>query len=204
MRRLIIPAIAMVVVITVSNLAVQHPFTPWGLGDILTWGSFTYPFAFLVNDLTNRTHGPRVARQAILVGFAAGVICSALLGPVRIAVASGSAFLLGQILDVVVFSRLRRMAWWRAPLAASILGSALDTVIFFSLAFAAVFVFLGPNLDFALQPTSLLGSAILAPRWMSWAGGDFGVKVFCALCLLVPYRALVRRLPAYQQAPTTA
>jgi uncharacterized PurR-regulated membrane protein YhhQ (DUF165 family) len=204
MMRFVVPVLAMMVVITVSNLAVQYPFTPFGLGDVLTWGAFTFPFAFLVNDLTNRAFGPRTARTAIYAGFATGVACSALLGPARIAIASGAAFLLGQMLDVFVFGRLRRMDWWRAPLIGSLFGSALDTTTFFSLAFAAAFVFLGPNLDFALQPVGFWGSALIAPRWVSWAGGDFAVKVICALCLLAPYRAVLRRLPRYQPTAQVA
>ncbi|WP_159013382.1 VUT family protein [Acidisoma sp. S159] len=200
MRRFVIPVLAMMVVITVSNLAVQYPFTPFGLGDVLTWGAFTYPFAFLVNDLTNRSFGPRAARSAIYAGFATGVISSAILGAPRIAIASGTAFLLGQLLDVLVFGRLRRLAWWRAPLAGSVVGSALDTTIFFSLAFAAVFSVLGPNMDFALQSIGFWGLPVMAPRWVSWAGGDFVVKMISALCLLVPYRAVLRRMPVYQPA----
>src|SRR5690606_9424275 len=118
----------------------------FGLGEILTWGAFTYPVAFLVNDLTNRRFGKPAARKVVLAGFMIAVAISVWLATPRIAIASGSAFLFGQLLDITVFSRLRRQTWWRAPLAAAMAGSLLDTAIFFSLAFAARFAFLDTGL----------------------------------------------------------
>ena len=163
LRALLLPVAAMVVVVTGSNIAVQFPINDW-----LTWGAFTYPVAFLVTDLTNRAHGPALARRVVYVGFALAVLGSAVVAGWRIALASGAAFLAAQLLDVLVFDRLRRQAWWRAPLISSLLASALDTALFFSLAFAA---------------TGL--------PWITWALGDLGVKVAMALVLLAPYRTLM-------------
>ena len=110
----------------------------------------------------------------------------------RIAIASGSAFLLGQSLDISVFNKLRAQSWWRAPLIGSLFGSLLDTVIFFSFAFAPFFVFFGPNDDFALASAPILGvMATEAPRWISWALGDLGVKILVGLVMLLPYGALM-------------
>ena len=117
-------ALAMATIVLASNILVQYPFEHFGLQDLITWGSFTYPFAFCVSDLTNRWYGPAVTRRVILVGFVLGLVMSALAGDVRIAIASGTAFLVGQLLDVTVFNRLRRMDWWQAPLASSTITSA--------------------------------------------------------------------------------
>jgi len=179
---------AMAVLVTASNILVQYP-----VGDFLTWGAFTYPFAFLVTDLTNRRHGPAAARRVVLVGFAVAVALSIWLATPRIAVASGAAFLTAHLLDVAVFDRLRRGAWWRAPLASTLLGSALDTALFFTLAFSAQAAFLGPDADWALAPAPLLGVGPAAPFWVSLAVGDFGVKLLIALAALGPYRAVSRR-----------
>ena len=127
-----IAILAMTLTVVVSNVAVQYPINDW-----LTWGAFTYPFAFLVTDLTNRALGPEPAQRIVYVGFALAVGLSAIVATPRIATASGTAFLMGQLADVAIFDRLRRVGWWRAPLISSGLASALDTVIFFSLAFAA-------------------------------------------------------------------
>lgn len=178
------PVAAMAAIVVASNIAVQYPFTPWGLQDYLTWGAFTYPVAFLVTDLTNRRFGVQAARRLVAAGFVVAVAISALLSEPRIAMASGTAFLAGQLLDVTVFNRLRRMAWWKAPLAAGLVGSAIDTVLFFSLAFAGVMT---DTADYGL-----LGMSIIAPVWMGWAFSDFLVKVAMALLMLVPYGALLR------------
>src|SRR5690606_37094232 len=123
---------AMAAVVVASNFLVQFPFAHFGLQDLLTWGAFTYPLAFLVNDLTNRRYGPAAARKVVYVGFAIAVVLSIWLATPRIAVASGSAFLVAQLLDVSVFDRLRERAWWQAPLISSVIGSVIDTVLFFS------------------------------------------------------------------------
>lgn len=163
LSRLIVPIAAMVAVIVASNILVQYPLNDW-----LTWGAFTYPFAFLVTDLTNRAQGAASARRVAYAGFAVGVVLSVWLADARIALASGSAFLCGQLLDIAVFNRLRRASWWRAPLVSSVLASAVDTVLFFGLAFA------GQDLP-----------------WITWAIGDFAVKLAFAAALLVPYRVLM-------------
>jgi uncharacterized PurR-regulated membrane protein YhhQ (DUF165 family) len=176
LRELALPVAAMTLVVVASNILVQHPFTPWGLQDYLTWGAFTYPVSFLVTDLTNRRYGVGVARQLVAVGFVIAVALSIALATPRIALASGTAFLVGQLLDVTLFNRLRRQAWWRAPLVGSVVGSALDTAIFFTLAFA------GDITDVASYPFG-----ITAPVWMGWAFSDFAVKMAMALLMLLPY-----------------
>lgn len=194
----------MTVIVTASNILVQYPLdgTLFGiaLGDILTWGAFTYPVAFLVTDLTNRQFGPSIARRVVFAGFVVGVALSVYLSQPRIAVASGTAYLAGQLLDISVFNRLRRQSWWRAPLVGSLAGSALDTTLFFSIAFAATFAFIGPNDSFALEPAPILGVLSLeAPRWISWAVGDFTAKLVVGLAMLLPYGALmsvIRPMPA--------
>ena len=155
--------LAMAVVVTVSNVLVQYPINLW-----LTWAAFTYPIAFLVTDLTNRTLGPAAARRVVYVGFALAVLLSYYLAEPRIAMASGTAFLTAQLLDVAVFNRLRRQVWWHAPLISSTLGSAIDTALFFSLAFV------GTGLD-----------------WVPLALGDFAVKMAMALVMLIPFRAFL-------------
>ena len=185
MQKLIVPVLAMVAVVVSSNFLVQYPveavMADVNLADWLTWGAFTYPAAFLVTDLTNRALGVKMTRQVVYVGFAVGVVLSLVLATPRIAVASGTAFLLAQLLDVTVFDWLRRNAiWWTAPLVGSVLGSILDTSLFFSLAFA------GEDLP-----------------WMQWALGDFVAKITMALLFLIPYRALmslVRPLPLTEPA----
>ena len=158
--------LAMTAIVALSNYAVQFPINDW-----LTWGALTYPVAFLVTDLTNRTLGPRAARIVIAAGFVLAVILSVWLATPRIALASGVAFLIAQLLDVAVFNRLRAGVWWRAPLASSTLGSVVDTALFFSIAFAA---------------TGL--------PWITWAIGDFGVKMLMAALLLLPFRLLMPAL----------
>jgi queuosine precursor transporter len=163
-RDLTIFVSAMVVIVTVSNVLVQYPINAW-----LTWAAFTYPVSFLVTDLTNRRLGPGYARKVVFVGFAVAVVLSALFATPRIAIGSGTAFLVAQILDIAVFDRLRQRAWWMPPLVSSLVGSAIDTMLFFAIAFAA---------------TGL--------PWVTWAVGDFGVKVAMALVLLAPFRTLLR------------
>jgi len=166
-RQLVLPIAAMVAVVTLSNVLVQYP-----LGDWLTWGAFTYPFSFLVGDLTNRLLGPAAARRAAFWGFGAAVIASAWLSEPRIAVASGTAFLAAQYADIAIFDRLRRATWWRAPLVSSVLASALDTAVFFTFAFVGTEV-----------------------PWVTLAVGDFAVKLAFAALLLVPYRAAMAVVP---------
>jgi uncharacterized PurR-regulated membrane protein YhhQ (DUF165 family) len=202
-RYLLIYVAAMTLVVVASNFLVQFPLNGEiagiQLGDILTWGAFTYPVAFLITDLTNRQFGPQTARKVVFAGFVVGVTLSFLTSLPRIAIASGSAYLAGQLLDIALFNRLRRQAWWRAPLVGSLIGSLLDTVMFFSLSFAAFFVFLGANTPFALEQAPILGIfATEAPRWISWAIGDFTVKLIVGLVMLLPYGALMNVLKPMQ------
>jgi len=195
-QSVLIYSLLMAGVVLLSNILVQYPVsgTLYGisLADLLTWGAFTYPLAFLVNDLTNRQFGPSAARRVVIAGFVVGVAFSFYASVPRIAIASGTAFLVGQLLDISVFNRLRRQTWWKAPLAGSLFGSVLDTVLFFSISFAAVFAFIGANDDFALGTAPLLGVfALEAPRWISWALGDLSVKLAFSLIMLLPYAALI-------------
>jgi uncharacterized PurR-regulated membrane protein YhhQ (DUF165 family) len=151
----------MVVVIAASNMLVQHPVNDW-----LTWGALTYPFAFLVTDLANRFQGPVFARRVVWAGFVIAVTASAWLATPRIAVASGTAFLVAELVDVGIFDRLRRRAWWQPPLVSTLVGSVLDTAVFFSLAFA------GTEMP-----------------WVTLALGDLGVKFALAVITLLPFRA---------------
>ncbi len=163
--RLVLPILAMAAVILVSNILVSIPINDW-----LTWGAITFPFAFLVTDLTNRFYGANSARIVVLVGFAVGVVASFILAEPRIALASGTAFFVAQMLDVTIFDKLRSGQWWKAPAISSGLSSIVDTVLFFSLAFAA---------------TGL--------PWMTWAAGDLAAKWFVAILALVPYRIFLSR-----------
>ncbi len=201
---------AMAFIVTISNVLVQYPVhvTIGGLNlaDLFTWAAFTYPVSFLVTDLVNRFFGPSAARKVVYAGFALAVALSIYFANFRIAVASGSAFLVAQLLDVVVFDRLRRSPhWWVPPMTSSVIGSVVDTFVFFSLAFAATFSFIGPNVPFAIENAPLFGMlSIEAPRWMSWALADLGVKLLMATVLLAPYgmlrTALIRLLGLRENA----
>lgn len=200
-RTILVAIAAMAVIVTLSNILVQILFGQW-----LTWGAFTYPFAFLVTDLVNRLHGPRAARQVVLFGFAVGLACSAIgtqiegpFGPyvtARVALASGTAFLVAQLVDVALFDRLRRGRWWRAPFASSLIGGAIDTGLFFTIAFAASLAFLAPSVDvgWANDMLPLLGHGPVMPLWVSLAIADFAVKTAVALIALVPFRLALLRL----------
>ncbi|MFC5385649.1 queuosine precursor transporter [Aquamicrobium segne] len=206
---------AMALVVVASNVLVQFPLdvqvAHLSLADVLTWGAFTYPFAFLVTDLANRRYGPAVARRIVFIGFMAAILCSIVSPPllyrlgliefdtaaarlVRIACASGAAFLSAQLLDVAVFNRLRQKSWWRAPIFGTLSGSVLDTALFFAVAFAPAFAILGPNEPFALEPAPLMGIfPVDVVRWLSWAVGDFTIKLAIAVFALIPYRLMVLR-----------
>jgi len=160
--------VAMAAVVGISNYLVAIPINDW-----LVWGALTYPLAFLVNDLVNRFYGASVARKVVYVGFAVGVVLSLSVESIdqRIAWASGTAFLLAQLLDVYIFDKLRKGRWWVAPSISSGISSVVDTVLFFGIAFA----FTG------------------AP-WMQWATGDLAVKWAVAAVALVVYRVLSTRL----------
>ncbi|MEO0682468.1 MAG: VUT family protein [Pseudomonadota bacterium] len=197
-RRLLTAVAAMAAVVVLSNILVQFL-----LGDWLTWGALTYPIAFLVTDLSNRLLGPAAARRVVAAGFAAGILCSLVaagfgLTTLRIAIGSGAAFLTAQLLDVSLFDRLRAGRWWRAPLISSVAGSAVDTALFFSLAFSASFGPLFPPEDvaWANEIVPILGLGPAAPLWASLALADFGVKVALALIALGPFRLISRRIAA--------
>ena len=163
MPRSLWPAAAvMAIVVLASNVLVNFPINDW-----LVWGALSYPVAFLVTDLVNRRRGAAAARRVVLVGFAIGVAASLFAGP-RVALASGTAFLVAQLFDVQLFDALRGRRWWVAPAVSTVLGAALDTALFFSLAFA--------------------GSGL---PWQQWAVGDLGVKWCVALLSLLPYRLIV-------------
>lgn len=204
-RHILIYSLLMTAVVVASNILVQYPLkgelAGIQLGDLLTFGAFTYPVAFLVTDLTNRQFGPKTARRVVFVGFLVGVTLSFITSQPRIAIASGSAYLVGQLLDITVFNRLRQQSWWKAPLAGSLFGSVLDTVIFFSLSFAPLFGFIGPNDDFAITWAPMLGVfPPEIPRWVSWALGDFTVKTLMGIIMLLPYGAAMAALKPYQPA----
>jgi queuosine precursor transporter len=164
-RGMIFGVAAMTVVVAASNYLVQFPVNDW-----ITWGAFTYPVAFLVTDLTNRAFGPARARQVVYAGFVLAVVLSIALATPRIALASGTAFLVAQLLDVRIFDRLqRRGGWWTAPLVSSSVGSAVDTILFFSIAFAGTTV-----------------------PWVTLGIGDYAVKLALALSMLIPFRILMQ------------
>jgi len=200
---------AMTLVVVASNILVQFPFAyrlgAIDLADLLTWGAFTYPVAFLVTDLINRRMGPVAARRVVFAGFVVAVALSIVLATPRIAIASGSAFLVAQLLDVAVFDRLRQRRWWMPPVVSSLIGSIVDTTLFFGLAFAASFSALGANDPFAIEAAPLFGVLTqTAPRWVSWALGDFAVKVLVAIALLAPYRVLLSVIRPMSADPRTA
>lgn len=203
MQKLLPGILAMAATVVASNILVQYLFGQW-----LTWGAFTYPIAFLVTDLTNRIYGAKAARIVVLAGFATGVVCSLIgtqimgeFGPLvtlRVAIGSGLAFLTAQLLDVSVFNRLRDGSWWRAPLVSTLVGSSVDTAIFFTIAFSAALTVLEPanDVSWAGEILPLLGVGPVAPLWVSLAVADWGVKLMLALVALVPFRLIVGKLTA--------
>lgn len=170
-----LPILAMTIVIVASNVAVMVPINDW-----LTWGAFTYPFVFLVTDLTNRAVGPQGARKVAWVGLVFAVVLSVYFASWQIALASGTAFISAQLLDISLFNRLRAMSWWKAPLIGSIAASVVDTGIFFFIAF--------------------YGSDM---NWLMLASGDLMVKWAMAAALLLPYRLLLPRVAAIAQRTAT-
>lgn len=195
----LLPAIlAMAATVVASNILVQFLLGQW-----LTWGAFTYPLAFLITDLTNRLHGPAAARKVVLAGFATGLACTFIgtgiegeFGPLvtlRVAIASGTAFLVAQMVDVQIFHALRRGAWWQAPLTSTLVGSLLDTVLFFVIAFSTQLIWIDPANDVAWANESLplLGIGPELPLWYSLAFADWMIKIGLALVALLPYRGLL-------------
>ena len=208
MTRAHLPGIlAMAAIVVASNILVQFLFGQW-----LTWGAFTYPLAFLVTDVMNRVYGAGPARRVVFVGFVVGVICSLIgtqimgeFGPLvtlRIAIGSGLAFLTAQMLDVSIFAALRGGKWWRAPLASTLIGSCVDTALFFSIAFSAQLAWLEPGNDvsWANEAIPMLGMGPVAPLWVSLAFADWLVKLSLALIALIPFRLIVQRLDPNSKA----
>ena len=165
----------MAIVVALSNYLVQFPVNYIGLQDIFTYGAFSYPVSFLITDLTNRRYGKIVARKIVYLGFILGVTLTLYFSTdfsnlisKRIALASGSAFLIAQLLDVQVFDKLRKKIWFVAPLVSSLIGSSIDTFLFFSIAF--------------------YGTGV---NWITLSLGDLFVKIFVALIMLIPFRILL-------------
>ena len=165
-------------VVLASNYLVQFPIKHYGLEEILTYGAFSYPIAFLITDLANRSFGKIVARKIVYIGFAIGISFTLLFSTnftdlisIRIAIGSGTAFLVAQLLDVQIFDKLRKKEWFVAPLTSSLIGSTIDTFIFFSISF--------------------YGTGI---PWITLSLGDLSVKIFVALMMLVPFRLLLKTL----------
>ena len=195
--------LAMAVIVVASNILVQFLV----LDGLLTWGAFTYPLAFLVTDVMNRIYGAAAARRVVFAGFLVGIACSLIgsqimleYGPavaLRIAVGSATAFLVAQLLDVAVFDRLRDGVWWRAPLASTLIGSTVDTALFFSIAFSASITVFGGNADAAIswawEASPFLLAGPEAPLWVTLAVADWAVKLGVALVALVPFRLIVAR-----------
>ncbi len=205
--RILYGVFAMAAVVVASNILVQFLLGQW-----LTWGALTYPIAFLVTDVMNRVYGPQAARRVVFAGFLTGVACS-LIGSqimlqgdgytypavaLRVAVGSGIAFLTAQLLDVALFDALRRRSWWLPPLASTLVGSAVDTALFFTIAFSASITLFGPEADAAVnwawETVPFLGQGSVQPLWVSLAFADWLVKLSLALVALVPFRMLVTKL----------
>ena len=174
-RLLLVLSFVMGAVVLTSNYLVQFPIKHYGLGEVLTYGAFSYPIAFLITDLANRSYGKAVARKIVYIGFTIGIIFTLFISTnfadlisVRIAIGSGTAFLVAQLLDVQIFDQLRKKKWFVAPLTSSLIGSAIDTFLFFSISFYATGV-----------------------PWMTLSLGDLTVKVFVALLMLIPFRLLL-------------
>ena len=208
MTRILPGVIAMAAIVVASNILVQFLI----LDGLLTWGAFTYPLAFLVTDVMNRVYGPAAARRVVFAGLVTGIICS-LIGTqimlqgdgftypavaLRVAIGSATAFVVAQLLDIAVFDRLRAGSWWKAPLASTLIGSTVDTVIFFSIAFAAAFNGLSPaaaeEVIWAQDAAPFLLTGPDAPLWVTLAVADWGVKLSIALLALVPFRIIVGRI----------
>jgi hypothetical protein len=208
MNKLIPGIAAMAAIVVASNILVQYLI----LDGLLTWGAFTYPLAFLVTDLMNRVYGPSEARHVVFAGFVTGVMCSLIGSQImlqghgyeypavafRIAVASGVAFLAAQLADIFVFNHLREGQWWRAPLASTIVGSVLDSALFFTIAFSASFtIFSGATNDeisWAWDMAPLMNFGTEYPLWISLGIADWMVKFSVALVALIPFRILVNQI----------
>ena len=171
-------SLLMGLIVLISNFLVQFPVKYYGLEEILTYGAFSYPVAFLITDLANRSFGKLIARKIVYFGFTIGILFTLIFSTnfsdlisIRIAIGSGTAFIIAQLLDVQVFDKLRRKTWFVAPLFSSLIGSTVDTFLFFSISFYGTEV-----------------------PWVTLSLGDLGVKIFIALVMLVPFRLLLGTL----------
>ena len=207
MTKILPGVIAMAIVVVASNILVQFLI----LDGLLTWGAFTYPLAFLVTDVMNRVYGASTARRVVLIGFVVGVVCS-LIGSqimiqgdglefpavaLRVAIGSATAFLVAQLIDVAIFQRLRGGTWWKAPLTSTLVGSTIDTALFFTIAFSATVSFgaaADGEVSWAWDAVPFLLSGPEAPRWVTLAVADWGVKIAIALIALIPFRIIIGRL----------
>jgi len=168
-------SLTMGVVVLSSNYLVQFPIKYYGLEEILTYGAFSYPVAFLITDLANRSYGKIIARKIVYIGFITGIGFTLFFSTnftdlisVRIAIGSGTAFLIAQLLDVQIFDKLRKKKWFVAPLISSLIGSIVDTFLFFSISFYATGI-----------------------PWVTLSLGDLAVKIFVALLMLIPFKLLL-------------
>ena len=173
-------------IVVASNYLVQFPIQYFGLSEILTYGAFSYPITFLITDLANRAYGKIVARKIVYVGFFIGVLLTLLVSTnfsniisIRIAIGSGTAFFIAQNLDIKIFDLLRKRSWYVAPFTSSIIGSVVDTFLFFSIAFY------GTNVS-----------------WITLAIGDLAIKILIALLMLIPFRFLLFRIKDYSEKKT--
>ena len=171
-------AFLMASVVAISNYLVQFPINYFGLENLLTYGAFSYPVAFLITDLSNRRYGKNIAKKIVYFGFALGIFLTLYFSTnyldlisIRIAIGSGTAFLVAQLIDVHIFDRLRNKIWFIAPLASSLIGSSIDTFLFFSISF--------------------YGTGV---NWVTLSFGDLSVKIFVALAMLIPFRFLLYRI----------
>ena len=174
-KQLLLLPVLMGVVVLASNYLVQFPIKYYGLEGILTYGAFSYPIAFLITDLTNRSYGKLVARKIVYIGFVIGIVFTLFFSTnfsdlisVRIAIGSGIAFLVAQLFDIKIFDQLRKKKWFVAPLMSSFIGSIVDTFLFFSISF--------------------YGTGI---PWVTLSFGDLAVKILVALTMLIPFRLLL-------------
>ena len=172
------------VVVLVSNYLVQFPIKYYGLEKILTYGALTYPIAFLITDLTNRRYGKKIARKIVYFGFFLGVFLTIFFSTnfsdlisIRIALGSGTAFIIAQLIDIQIFDKLRNKKWFIAPLTSSLFGSVIDTFLFFSISF--------------------YGTGV---NWVSLSLGDLMVKIIVALAMLIPFRILMSKLLSFDSA----
>ena len=177
-KLILILSLLMGIVVLISNYLVQFPVEYYGLGEILTYGAFSYPIAFLITDLANRSFGKLLARKIVYFGFTIGILFTLIFSTnfsdlisIRIAIGSGIAFIAAQLLDVQIFDKLRRKTWFVAPLFSSLIGSTVDTFLFFFISF--------------------YGTGV---PWLTLSLGDLGVKIFIALIMLIPFRLLLRTL----------